>query len=131
MNIKFLFFVLLVFGLVACNDDENPNTFEFNTEEEFKLDQSYNSVRSLLSFTIEEIADSRCPTGVYCIWQGEALISIVIDKPTKDTITLSTHNKSEVSWNNFKFELVEVAPYPDIESEIQEEDYRVIMEISR
>ena len=131
MKFKFLFFALLVAFLVACDDDENPNTFDFNIEEEFKIKQTYNSTRPMLSFTIIEVGDSRCPAGVYCVWQGEAKVTIAVEKPKLDTIILSSYNNQVEEVAGYEFKLIDLTPYPDINTEYVEDDVRIIMEISK
>lgn len=131
MNFRFLFVTILIVFMASCSENENPNGFDFGTEEEFEINKSYTSESSLLSFSITNIGDSRCPTGVYCIWAGEAVVTVVIDQPQADTIVVSTHDPKIATSGSFEFEIIDLTPYPDINTEIRREDYRVIMEIRK
>lgn len=131
MKFKFLFFALVVTFFCACHTIDEPGVFELNTEEEFVLNESYFSPRSNLKFSLIKINDSRCPTGVYCVWQGEVRVTLAIDKPVIDTLELSSYDNKMDSTGGYSFELLTVSPYPDVDSVIQMEDYTVVLKIKR
>lgn len=122
-----LYFIALIFilALFSCNDEEGINDFNFREGKSFVLNEDYTSNDNTLTFRIVDMQDSRCPEGVYCIWQGEAKFKVAVDVPVNDTIELSTFDKKTGILENYHFELIEVSPYPVINTEIRPEDYRV------
>jgi hypothetical protein len=60
------------------------------------------------------LADSRCPSDVVCIWEGEGRVEIgltVGDGPTVP-VELSTGGPRTATQGGFTITLVELAPYP-------------------
>mgnify|MGYP006885800197 FL=1 len=122
---------LLLFTLFSCTDDEESKHFDFGEEKQFRVDEYYSDYSESLVFEISAISDSRCPTGVVCIWAGEARVEIAISSPEIDTLELSTHDQRTATSGDYTFELIDVTPYPDINTESKVEDYRVKMKIVR
>ena len=63
----------------------------------------------------EVIADTRCPKGANCIWEGDAAVKLsVTHKKSMDTLTLHTNQEGEKikSLFGYSFELVNLSPYP-------------------
>lgn len=125
-----ILFVLL-FALYSCTDDEHSNFFDFGEEKQFRVDELYSDYSQTLVFEISAISDSRCPTGVVCIWEGEARVEVAISSPEIDTLELSTHGQLTATSGNYTFELIDVLPYPYIENETELKDYRVKMKITK
>ncbi|GEM_PF-974654 len=126
----FILFVVL-FAVFSCTDDEESNVFDFGEEKQFRVHEFYSDFSESLVFEISAISDSRCPTGVVCIWAGEARVEIAISSPEIDTLELSTHDQRTATSGDYTFELIDVTPYPDINAETKVEDYRVKMKIVR
>lgn len=126
-------FILIVFAglFFACDKSElDSDIFRFGEETGFQQNQTYHSVDGHLSFRIDSITDSRCPVGVYCIWSGEArvFLSVHLNQVVRDTI--STLDDAHYI-QNYKFELVDVLPYPDLSVQQDAEKRVVIMKVSR
>ncbi|WP_163324881.1 hypothetical protein [Draconibacterium mangrovi] len=122
---------LLLFAVFSCTDDEESNVFDFGEEKQFRVHEFYSDFSESLVFEISAISDSRCPTGVVCIWAGEARVEIAISSPEIDTLELSTHDQRTATSGDYTFELIDVTPYPDINADTKVEDYRVKMKIVR
>jgi type IV pilus biogenesis protein CpaD/CtpE len=62
------------------------------------------------------VADSRCPTGVVCIWEGDAAVVITAahsaDAPADLTLHTSSKFAVKASYAGLTVELLSVAPYP-------------------
>lgn len=130
--IKRIFILSLwLFVLNSCADDDFPDSFDFGEETQFLIHEIYSDSSESLTFKISELSDSRCPTGVTCIWEGEARIELVIINTENDTLELSTHNRLIASSGKYTFELIEVFPYPDIEKEIEPGDYRIKLIVTK
>ncbi len=74
------------------------------------------------------IQDSRCPTNVDCVWQGEAKVLLLLKKDDilqeKKEIKLGGNNK-EVSftYGNKEIKIYNLAPYPASAAEKETLDY--------
>ena len=119
--------ILFITGLivVSCNEEIPPVCLEEN----FKIGEVYISEYNILEFTVTEITDSRCPSDVVCVWQGEAIVKIEIDTPQKDVIILSTYDNVIDTSGIYSFELIDVTPYPISTQTINLEDYNVTLKI--
>ncbi|MCY1721244.1 hypothetical protein OU798_12875 [Prolixibacteraceae bacterium Z1-6] len=132
MNSKIIYCFLLFLFLASCKKEEDDSgIFDFGQEAEFRMFQEYSSNDKNLQFTIFEINDSRCPNGAMCVWAGEVEVKIAIEKPALDTLILTSPDELTGNSGVYTFELCTVAPYPDIVSEIEPEDYIVLMKITR
>ncbi|MDX8341619.1 hypothetical protein SLH46_20640 [Draconibacterium sp. IB214405] len=131
MNKKISILFVLIFAIYSCADDEPSYFFDFGEEKQFRVDEFYSDRSESLVFEIADISDSRCPTGVVCIWEGEARVEIVLSSPEIDTLELSTHDQITATSGDYTFELIDVSPYPDIDNPIDFEDYRVKMKITK
>jgi len=83
----------------------------------------------------EVLEDSRCPIGVECGWEGRAIIKLLIAEGSDSTdIQLITYNSINldsmltVEYQDYLIELIEVNPYPHIDSTSME--YSVIFNLS-
>lgn len=72
------------------------------------------------------VSDSRCPEGVQCFTAGDAIAEIEIKKGDKiQTTEISLINEPVYIIDEYKLELISVAPYPKQGEEIDSEKYRV------
>lgn len=67
--------LLLIFGCITYSPE---NSFIINKEFKISVSQTFTSNEDYVKLTLLEITDSRCPSGVVCIWEGElgALINV-------------------------------------------------------
>jgi hypothetical protein len=75
------------------------------------------------------VEDSRCPTGVNCIWAGNAKVSVKLSKAKGDTasassVELNTYagNKSS-TYEGYEVRLVSLDPYPKDGVKTGKDDY--------
>jgi len=71
--------------------------------------------------------DSRCPSGVQCIWAGTVRLNTLINGQSTTEFTLNT----PVNIGQVKFELVEVAPEKRQNVPISPSDYSFTMRATR
>ena len=59
-------------------------------------------------------SDSRCPTGVQCVWAGNAVVQVVLSQGGKAAgLELNTNLDPKTgTYLNYEIELVSLAPYP-------------------
>jgi len=94
--------------------DLRYNELYCNSEHEFRL-------------SFDSLGDGRCPTGAYCIWEGNAYVDFII-KPeggSEQTFTLNTHNRflTDTTVNGIRFELINMLPYPVVDMDYSLDDY--------
>jgi len=81
------------------------------------------------------VDDSRCPSGVTCIREGDAAVRLRIEKPATPPSSLTLHTSGpgnrEAVVDNVTLRLVEVKPYPSGDSKPRPEEYRVTLLIQR
>jgi hypothetical protein len=72
-------------------------------------------------------SDSRCPTGVLCIWEGDAVARIWtnLESEPKETFDLHSHRsfKWKASYHGYQISLMTIAPYPHIDVPIPPGEY--------
>ena len=81
------------------------------------------------------VADSRCPTGLTCIREGDAIIRIRIDEPGKPPSTYALHTSGptghEIVHGNVRVTLVDVKPFPSADRPTRPDEYRVTLLFKR
>jgi len=129
----------LVFLLVALAGAA-PNTLaktkaQLNSEFRIKVGQQVTIKKLSIKFSAVN-SESRCPTGVQCIWAGNAAIAVEISKKNKKPVpaTLNTNTgvqPNELDYKGYKIKLVGLNPYPKINEAIDEKDYEVTLIVTR
>ena len=80
--------------------------------------------------------DSRCPTGVNCVWAGNAEVTLNVsyDKCTTN-LTLNTNDspqtKQEEKAGDFRVKLIKLDPYPRSDKKIAASDYLATLVITK
>jgi hypothetical protein len=81
------------------------------------------------------VEDSRCPTGVTCIREGDAAVLLRVDKPGTNPSEMTLHTSGpgavEQSVDNVTVRLAGVMPYPAADSKPRPEEYRVTLLIRK
>ncbi|MDO8473111.1 MAG: hypothetical protein Q7T05_04760, partial [Dehalococcoidia bacterium] len=82
---------------------------------------------------VEIVADSRCPTGVQCIWAGEVSCLVEIDySGTTSRIVLTQGGSGPATTGFNKYEIAfGVQPYPEAGKQIDKAAYRLQLTISK
>lgn len=83
---------------------------------------------------LDSIADSRCPTDLVCVWEGNAEAYFVLKKRvTQHTFVLNTYKKfvTDTVIDNLSVKLIEVLPYPKSTNANQQNNYSVKVEITK
>jgi hypothetical protein len=80
------------------------------------------------------LGDSRCPIGVYCIWEGDAAGNIWLRLPERDKQEFDLHTHRSFQWkvtyDGYVVALINIAPYPYYEVPIPPEDYVVTLRVN-
>lgn len=81
------------------------------------------------------VADSRCPTGVTCVREGDATVLVRVDRPGSAAADLTLHTSGpgsgDVVVDNVLVTLIDVMPYPREDQTPRPEEYRVTLLIRR
>lgn len=128
----FLLFVFLVLGISACEKDsltDSLGTNELVSNDTLTIvfqDTLRNPAeKSWLTFS-SVVADSRCPIGVVCVWEGNAEIAFMFfdgEKSIDFNLNSNPMFVTDTTVLGFTFSLLVVNPYPHIDSLYTESDY--------
>ncbi|MDO8716824.1 MAG: hypothetical protein Q7J73_08480 [Dehalococcoidales bacterium] len=127
-----LLFLLLF--LVSCAG--TPGQVKAGLGKEFSLAINQTATISGENLKIKLLdifGDSRCPTGVTCIWAGEvtAVIQIGDTPSTNMTLIEPGHGDgSNQTYNNYHLSF-HVQPYPEAGKSIAKEDYRLLLTVDK
>lgn len=118
--------VIVLLTATACQKDD-PNALGIinrNTPFSLQKEQDIDLSGSHLSLSVVSIKDSRCPTGMVCIWQGQALVAVKLMEgkllAAEDTLCLGDCSQSAFTntigftyrLTVYKLKLKEVNPFP-------------------
>lgn len=126
--------VLFLFSAMSCEEIILDNkTFKVGQESTFRINQLYTSTDGLYTLQISEISDSRCPTGVQCIWQGEVTLKGEwTDNKVKSNVELHSVVKNmEKQPAGFTIQIVDAKPYPVNGTESKPEDLVVSLVVQK
>ena len=71
-------------------------------------------------------SDSRCPMDAFCVWAGDATISVTLNPVKGPTESREMHTQatgSQISYASYTITLTALAPYPRSSQEIRAADY--------
>jgi hypothetical protein len=87
-----------------------------------------------LQIKIANLTDSRCPSDVTCVWQGEVKILVDINKNSQNlgNFSLSLNDKSLAarSFDHYTIQLIKVDPYPISAKKTHLSDYDITLKLS-
>lgn len=98
--------------------------------------QSHQITAGDLTFTFETVLeDSRCPTGVSCIWAGDAQVRMRATSKGGSPTTYTLHTNDafdrEVLHADIRVRLVALTPEPTRDGPPKPDQYRATMEFQR
>jgi hypothetical protein len=100
----------------------------------FQLGFNQTATMQELQIKIANLADSRCPSDVTCVWQGQAKILIDINKSGQNlgnfSLGLNDKNLAARSFDHYSIQLIKVDPYPISTKKIDLSDYDVTLKLS-
>jgi hypothetical protein len=83
-------------------------------------------------------ADSRCPTGVECVWAGNAEVVIEVgtrNRRVSKTLRLNTNaspeRPAEDKYRGYTVKLVELKPYPSASRKVRQGEYTATLLVVR
>lgn len=141
------FAVLFAAALTACSQDataparvtEAPlaaasANVSLDQPFELRVGRSATVAGEGLTVSFEAVpSDSRCPTGVQCVWAGNAVVQVVLSKDGKAFgAELNTNlDPTSVDYLNYNVRLVSLAPYPSANNPIPQSQYRATFVVTK
>ena len=108
------------------NQDLKIINTELNTEFELKINQTANIESENIKIKFLDILeDSRCPSDVQCVWQGQARVLVNVEKNGQDLgdfILIDLADKEDLrikDFNGYTIKLLKVMPYPKINEKVE------------
>lgn len=136
--------IIVIIGISSFNPAAKSNSshdmVKTSLNIPFKLNIGQAAVIETENLNIKFInvtEDSRCPSDVQCIWEGQAIVQISI---SKDNQNINTFNLTEraghdelsiLSLNGYSINLKKVEPYPVSTKKIVPNDYFIILQIRK
>lgn len=89
-----------------------------------------------LKITFEGVSeDSRCPTGVQCVWAGDAAATFTLEKSPAAALQCTLHTSGrfqrQTDYDTFVVKLEDIKPYPKQSGAIAPGDYRATLVVTR
>lgn len=113
---------------VAENDVQIDQEFRLRVGQEVSLRDTKLKIKF-----VSVVEDSRCPTGVDCIWHGNGKVQIDIKKSNRKpmSLTLNTYMApQESAYGNYIVKLLQLSPYPASGKTISPDQYEATLIIS-
>jgi hypothetical protein len=128
--------VLLLAALGACRstgETETPAT-PSPVSREVQLAPGESARVDGLTIAFEGVsADSRCPTDVTCIWEGDAVVVVRASEPSRDASALELHTAGrfprEATYGRYTVRLTALTPQPRESAPVPAEQYRATLQV--
>lgn len=78
--------------------------------------------------------DSRCPKGETCVWEGDAIVRIRLQRGSGEKGTLDLHTSAggrRADWGDWSIRLVSLKPHPVSGRPVRAKDYVATLEATR
>jgi hypothetical protein len=130
---KFVYCVALLGFLIAfsCLAAEQPDAHKVV----LTVGASAQAPDTDVTVFIEAIEDSRCPKGVSCIWEGDAVVKIRLEmpntSPSNNTLHTNKRFASEIEHGGARIVLIDVTPYPSASAQPRDDDRRVTLSLGK
>jgi hypothetical protein len=130
---KMALFFLMVLAVLSCSKEGTG--LVLNDPVSLYYNRLYNNGDHNISIMLDSVTqDSRCPTGVVCIWEGNAkarLIFTADNNTTKFSLNTAATFRRDTTIAGFKIELLALKPYPEYLHPIKQEDYIAEIRITK
>jgi len=114
--------------------EENLVYIQLETPFDIQINQTAFIESENLQIRLSDIQDSRCPSDVQCVWEGQVTVSVSKDIGGNNAGTFvlgtATHlNPSIQQFDKYFLQLIKVEPYPTSTEPILPSDYIVTMKL--
>lgn len=137
--ISIVFSIILAFGMVPLTQDvfaQNLLAIRQNVPFQLQINQTaYLESNEIKIQLLNVTGDSRCPSDVTCIWQGQVTVLVDISKGSQSVgnfTLIPSQNKTMASktFDNYFIQVISVEPYPISTKRILPSDYAVNLKLS-
>ena len=140
---KQLIFALLCFALFAnfqCEKVDNDQIFKLGEPFTYQFGDFYveNNGGPLSIQFNNVVSDSRCPTSVICVWEGEVSVEMKYfanNAVQTDTLSLGGLNADPTMdsslFQGYTIKLTKVDPYPETTVEIPLDSYKLTLVVTK
>ena len=147
---KLLSIILVGLLIIGChrlttiptrqNPNQSLNSIPVNLDSQFGLKPDQVALIASENIKIKFLKveeDSRCPSEVQCVWQGQVkvLVNVVKDEREFGNLNLISRVGEEdlavKTFDGYSIKLIEVAPYPKKTQRLEISDYLVTLVVSR
>lgn len=122
--------ILAAIMFMGCETDpEGTSTLPLNdTIEIANFDTKYNYENQISIRMDSVLSDSRCPSNVICVWEGNAEVRFIFTEENLQTgFVLNTHGGSKFNTDTiisgYQIRLLNLSPYPEEPGEILQVEY--------
>jgi hypothetical protein len=124
---------LVLLALAACSDDTDTAPA---LDRPFKLAYAHEAELESEALTLKFVSvdeESRCPSGVECVWEGQARITLSATKTGAEPASLAftLHGVETVEYHGYSVQLLQLDPYPSAQHTPTPEEYRATLVVSR
>ncbi len=156
MRLVWLVIPLVLFGIVGvqegfsqcvqnedspytpCLDEITAYWYEHVSQEPFELQKQIKEAyfeSEKIHLRILDIEDSRCPSDVQCIWEGQVIVNVnvVVNQEDLGNYSISLNdplNLPIIQFEQYSLQLIKVEPYPTSTDSIHVSDYVATMKLS-
>ena len=138
MTNKFLLLAFAILCFASCEKEAGSDISGFDLGAPFTLDfaQTDNTINNEVEVNFfEVVSDSRCPSDVTCVWEGESSVKLNVKIGEQDVnLVLSTHANNgqgppKDTLGEFIFTLLDVTPYPVSTVTLTDDDYQISLQV--
>lgn len=128
--------VVLASAVGRIGGSSEPDRVTLGDSFVLRIGESSRIEAEALQIGFEDVAaDSRCPKGERCIWEGDATVRVWLqrDPQPKEVCELHTSSKSDGAASALSYEvrLLRLDPHPISGRTIARKDYRATFEVTR
>ena len=121
------FFILLSVLVFGCQTNDNEEQANPNDPIIIHVDSCFDNADNGISVCLVSVTeDSRCPTGLVCVWAGDAVANFTIKtKNELNSFQLHTNNsfQTDTLLHGYRIILLSISSYPSTDSQIDQKDY--------
>ncbi|MFD2835361.1 hypothetical protein [Gramella sp. AN32] len=129
--------ILISILILGCSEEDNSDIRQYDLQVDenatLKVSECLDIKETAFELCLDFVEDSRCPTGVVCIWEGDAVVGLSLKSATveKDFLLHTNENfPQDTLIDGLKIVLLNVSPYPETPENIMQDDYSVALSIS-
>jgi hypothetical protein len=132
-------FILLI-ALSSCSKNTEltgDSSFRLNDTLKLAINKSAINNENQITVRIDSVLnDSRCPSDVVCVWEGNAAIRFILNNDGDETkFVLNTHGGenfiSDTIIDGYSIQLVRLNPYPVSTKVISNDEYVAVLLIKK